>query len=89
MRASSQFILRNIADEYLLIPVGEAAMRIQGLIAMSESGAMFFNKLKKGCTKSDLVSALMAEYEVSESVATEDTDAFLHQMRYFQAILEE
>ena len=54
MRASSQFILRNIADEYLLIPVGEAAMRIQGLIAMSESGAMFFNKLKKGLFFDDL-----------------------------------
>ena len=81
MKASNQFILRTIADEHLLIPVGEAALSVKGLIALSESGVILYNKLKNGCTRADLVAALMAEYEVSEEIASQDTDAFLNQMR--------
>ena len=50
MKVSNQFILRTIADEHLLIPVGEAALSVKGLIALSESGKLLFEKLKSGCT---------------------------------------
>lgn len=89
MKASNQFILRTIADEHLLIPVGEAALSVKGLIALSESGVILYNKLKNGCTRADLVAALMAEYEVSEEIASQDTDAFLNQMRQLGMLMED
>lgn len=88
MKASNQFILRKIAQEQLLIPVGEAAIQVRGLIALSESGGLLFEKLQTGCTREDLIRTLTAEYEVSEETAAEDTDAFLDQMRQLK-ILEE
>ena len=88
MKASNQFILRKIAQEQLLIPVGEAAIQVRGLIALSESGGLLFEKLQGGCTREDLIRTLTAEYDVSEETATEDTDAFLDQMRQLK-ILEE
>lgn len=88
MKASNQFILRKIAQEQLLIPVGEAAIQVRGLIALSESGGLLFEKLQGGCTREDLIRALRAEYDVSEETAAEDTDAFLDQMRQLK-ILEE
>lgn len=89
MRISDQFILRNVADEYLLIPVGAAALSLNGLIAMSESGALLFEKLKNGCTGEELVAALRAEYEVTEQVAREDIKAFLAQMRELRILVED
>ena len=89
MKASNQFILRTIADEHLLIPVGEAAISVKGLIALSESGALLYSKLKDGCTKADLIAGLMAEYEVSEEIARQDTDAFLDQMRQLGMLVED
>lgn len=88
MKASNQFILRKIAQEQLLIPVGEAAIQVRGLIALSESGGLLFEKLQGGCTREDLIRTLRAEYDVSEETAAEDTDAFLDQMRQLK-ILEE
>lgn len=81
MKVSDQFILRTIADENLLIPVGNAAVSVKGLIALSESGVLLFNKLKEGCSKDELVTALTAEYEVSADEALRDTEAFLEQLR--------
>ena len=89
MKISSLFIYRKIADEHLLIPVGEAAMTVKGLVAMSESGAMLYEKLKTGCSREDLIAALTAEYDVSELAAAQDTDAFLAQMRQLNILIED
>lgn len=89
MKVSDQFILREIAGDSILIPVGEAAISVKGLIALSETGAFLFQKLKNQCSFDDLVSALTAEYEVSAAEAAQDIDAFLNQMRQLHMLVEE
>lgn len=89
MRVSDQFILRNVAGDNLLIPTGPSTFDVKGLILLSESGVLLYNKLKAGCTKEDLVAALTAEYDVSEHEAAQDTEDFLEQMRQLQILLEE
>lgn len=84
-----QFILRSVAGENLLIPVGEAANHTKGLIVLSESGVLLFEKIKKGCTKTELIAALLAEYEVSREEADADTETFLDQMRQLNMLMEE
>ena len=89
MKVSDQFILRQIAGENILIPVGEAAISVKGLIALSESGALLYERLKTDCTREELIAALTAEYAVSEAEAARDTDAFLDQMRSLHMLTEE
>ena len=89
MKASNQFILRTIADEHLLIPVGESAISVKGLIALSESGLLLYKKLMDGCSREDLIAALTAEYEVSEEEAAQDTDAFLNEMRQLNMLVDD
>ena len=89
MKVSNQFIMRTIADEHLLIPVGEAAISVKGLIALSESGALLYEKLKGDCSTEDLIAALMAEYEVTKEVAVQAVEAFLNQMRELNMLVED
>lgn len=89
MRVKKNFIFRKIAEEYLLIPTGEAAVTTKGLIALSESGSLLYQKLQSDCTREELVSALTAEYDVSEAVAGEDVDAFLAEMRQLNMLVED
>ena len=89
MNVSDQFILRNVAGDNLLIPTGSSAIDVKGLILLSESGVLLYNKLQAGCTKEDLVDALTAEYEVSAEEATQDTEAFLEQMRQLHMLVED
>lgn len=89
MKVSDQFILRTIADENLLIPVGNAAISVKGLIALSESGVLLYNKLKEGCSRDELVTALTSEYDVTQDEAARDTDAFLDRLRELGIIEED
>ncbi len=88
MKVKANYILRNIADEYLLIPTGEAALATRGLIAVSESGCLLYRKLQRDCTRDELIAALTGEYDVTEAVAGADVDAFLDQMRQLDMLLE-
>lgn len=89
MRISDQYMLRQVADEYLVIPVGEAALKVKGLIGLSESGSLLYRRLQSGCTEEELVSALLAEYDIDAQTARADTHAFLEQMRRMGILIEE
>lgn len=89
MKVNKKFIFRKVAKEHLLIPTGEAALKVKGLVAMSESGSLLYQKLQTGCTREDLVAALRVEYDVSAEVAQQDVDAFLDQMRQLDMLVED
>ena len=81
MKATSEVVLREIAGEYLLIPVGATALKIHDMITLSESGLLLWNRLQEECTEDDLVEALLAEYQVDRETAASDVKAFIQQMR--------
>lgn len=81
MKIKDNFILREIAGEHILIPVGEAALRVHGMVTLSESALLLYEKLQSECTEEDLVDVLTAEYEVGRDEALRDVEAFLGQMR--------
>ncbi len=63
-----------------MIPVGEAALKIKGMISLSESGLLLWNKLQTDCTLDDLVAAMLAEYKVDRATAEQDVQVFLKRM---------
>ena len=89
MRVNHNFIFRKVAREDLLIPAGAAALKVKGLVAMSESGSLLYQKLQSECTREDLIAALLAEYDVPADVAEQDVDAFLDQMRQLDMLVED
>ena len=89
MRISDQYMLRQVADEYLVIPVGAAALKVKGLIGLSESGSLLYRRLQTGCSEQELVDALLAEYDIDPETARGDTAEFLDQMRRMGILIEE
>lgn len=89
MKLKQEYVLRQVAEEYILIPTGEAALTIKGLLALSESGHLLYQKLQNDCSREELIEALTAEYDVSAAAAGADIDAFLDQMRQLNMLVEE
>ena len=89
MTLNQDFILRQVADEYLLIPVGQAALRIKGMIGLSESGYRIYQALQRGAGVEEAVAQIMAEYEVDEDTARTDTACFLEKLRELGILSED
>lgn len=80
MKAMNEMVLREIAGEHILIPVGKTALRVKGMISLSESGCLLWQKLQEDCTENDLVDAILAEYDVDRATAEQDVKAFLDRL---------
>ena len=88
MKVSNEFILRQLAGENLLVPVGSAAARFNGLITMNELGCFIFEALQTEHSRDQLLEAILTEYEVDEAAASADLDGFLDQLRELGALIE-
>ncbi len=80
--------MREIAGEYILIPVGAAAVEFQGIMTLNESGLFLWRMLQEECTEEKLVLALTEEYEVDIPTAQADVKKFLLQLEQNNALLK-
>ena len=88
MKVSNDFILREIAGEFILVPVGAAAATFNGLITLNETGKTVFQALQKERTVQELTDQVTAEYEVDANTARADVEEFLGQLRALGALVE-
>ena len=77
MKVKKQFVLKNVADNYVVMPLGDDVVDLNGMLTLNESGVLLWNALEVGANKEDLVKALTDEYDVSEEIASKDVDAFI------------
>lgn len=78
MRVEKDFILREIAGDYIIIPTGKTVLEFNGLITVNEVGVSIWNMLQEDVTLEEIVQGILDEYDVEESVAKEDVEEFLN-----------
>ena len=88
MRVSGDFIIREIAGEHILIPVGQAALHIHGMINLTESGVLLWQRLQQDTTEDQLVEAILAEYDIDSDTARSDVREFLDKLRRLEILQE-
>lgn len=89
MRVSKDFIPREIAGEFMLVPIGQATSNFNGLITMNEIAKFIFDILQNDCTKEDVVKEILKEYDVDKKTAETDFEEFLKQLKEIGALVEE
>lgn len=87
MKVSGEMIIREIAGEHILIPVGQAALKIHGMISLSESGLLLWKKLQQDCSEEDLIESVLNEYDIDRETAASDVRDFLGKLEHI-GILE-
>ena len=61
----------------LVIPVGETALNLNGMIVLNPVGKVIWECLEKGANQDEILSEITAQFEVPEAVAKEDLLSFL------------
>ena len=80
MKVNSDFVMRNIAGENILVPTGEAAEKFKGMITMNEVAAFMWQNIDEVESKEDLVKMVLNEFEVDEETATRDVENFINEL---------
>ena len=80
LKIKEGFVLKNIADNYVIVAVGEGNVDFNSMITTNGTGAFLWEILEKGATKEDLVKAVLAEYDADEAIVTADVDRFIQKL---------
>ena len=77
MKIKRGFILRNVANTHIVVPVSQNILNYKGMLSLNETGAFLWTVLEKGIDRAGLLAALLEEYEVPREGAEADMDEFL------------
>ena len=88
MKIKPGFTLRHVVGEYMVMPTGENIKRFGGSVILNEVSAFIFEQLQKPVSREDLLTQILAEFDVDEATAAADLDALLEQFRQME-LLEE
>ena len=77
MTRNEAFLLRNIADSWVVVPLGAAAADFLGMLTLNESGRYLWELLETPQTEQTLAQALTERYDVTADQAAEDIKKFL------------
>ncbi len=77
MKIKEGFVLREVANTWIVLPLEAEIVNFSGMLTLNNSGVILWKLLEKGTDKDALVAALTQEYEVSEEQARQDVDSFI------------
>lgn len=81
MKLKNGYILRKVANSFVVVALGDAAKERNIMISLNETGAFLWEKLSEECDEDTLVKALLEEYDTDENTARADVRAFMKKVR--------
>ncbi len=79
MKLSNKFVLREIAGDSMLIPIGQTD--IQGMMLLNPVSMLIYQGLQNGNEPEEILQQIITEYDVEETQAQNNLKETLAQMR--------
>ena len=80
VKINKDFILRKIADEYIIVPTGKASQIFNGMITVNEVAAFIWENID-GCDNTEsIVSKILSEFDIDEEIARQDVEGFTSEL---------
>lgn len=81
MKIKREFVLREIAGDILLVPVGKTALDLNGMLTLNEVGAEIWKMLPEAESEGEIVERLLQDYDADAAQVREDVSEFLGRLR--------
>ena len=88
MKLRGEFVVRQVMDNIVAIPVGQTALQLNGMILLNDVSRIIWNCLEQGTNLESIVKAVTDAFDVSEDEAQADITEFCDKLRELQ-LLEE
>lgn len=88
MKIKQGFVLRQVANTNIVVPIAQNALNYQGMLSLNETGAFLWQQLEKDQTQEDLLNAILNEYDIDEVTAKKDIEDFVKSIRDIGALDE-
>lgn len=80
MKLNGDYVIREIAGETLVVPVGRKALDLNAMITLDPVGTLIWKVLEAGTDEASLLEQILDGFEVDRETALTDLRAFLDQL---------
>ncbi len=77
MKLKNNSILKKIGDTYTILPLSDHSLDLDIILKVNPVGAFIYECLKEETTEEEVLTKILAKYEVSKEIAQADLDEFL------------
>ena len=88
MKLCGEFVVRQVMDNIVAIPVGQTALQFNGMILLNDVSKIIWDCLEQGANLDSIVKAVTDAFDVSTDEAQTDILEFCDNLRKLQ-LLEE
>lgn len=88
MKLRGEFVVRQVLDSIVAVPVGQTALTFNGMVMLNEVSRVIWTCLAQETTLAALVAAVTDAFDVDAAQTEADVLEFLDQLREIQ-LLEE
>lgn len=88
MKLRGEFVVRQIMNEIVAVPVGNTAREFNGMILLNAVSKVLWERLSRGATVEEMTDTVTEQFAVSREEAITDIMEFLDKLRAIQ-LLEE
>ncbi|MBE6796829.1 MAG: PqqD family protein [Ruminococcaceae bacterium] len=88
MKIKESYVLRSVAGENLIVPVGGNNINFNSAMTLNETGAFLWQLLNADTTRDALIDAMTKEYDIDAETAAKDIDIFITSLKE-HSILED
>ncbi|MHB1367520.1 MAG: PqqD family protein [Eubacteriales bacterium] len=89
MKIKEGFIIKNIIDEWIVMPAGSNIKKFEGAIILNSVSAFIWKQLEKSICYDDLLRFVLDEYNIDEQTAVTDINNFVNKLRKLEILQEE
>ena len=81
MTRKGEFVLRQLADEYVLIPYGATTEKMNQALTLSETAAFIYEQTGDAVSEEEIARRLGKAYDVPAEEVQEDVNAVLQTLQ--------
>lgn len=83
MQISKNYVLRTIAGDNLLVPLGGSSTETKGMILLNEMSLFIYESIQKGQTEDEILSRILDEYDVEIPQAAADLGEIISEPHHY------
>ena len=88
MKLNPEFIIQQVGDSVVLVPVGEAAGKFHGIVQMNKTAAFIASCMQEETTEEKIIAAMGEKYEGTGREFAESVRNTLEKLRECGALEE-
>ena len=81
MPINNNFILKELAGEYMIIPLSSSNVNISKILNINETGAFIFKCLENNDDVTTIISKMKNEYDIEEELLKNDVLEFIEKLK--------